>query len=351
MTVHQIAAGAAPRDAITNHLLLSRDLLRAHGYASEIFAEHIHPDLAGDVRPATEMEPDPSAAAILHYSIESVAFDLALDAFSRTALHYHNITPADLLWRFAPGVAPQCAAGRRELGRFARAVDRACADSEFNAQELRLLGAEDARAVGILRRALEGGGGPAHESAPPNPEAPQLLFVGRGIPNKAQHDLVLALAALHEAGCIAELSLIGSWGSAPAYERHCRELARHLGVADHVRFVGGVSDEALRAAYRDADVFLCLSDHEGFCVPVLEALDAGLPVIGFDAGAVPETLGDAGLVLPGKEPSLVAEAVVAVVANASLREAMTAGAAARLEHFSPGAVGDRLLEFVREVVA
>ena len=348
LILHQVAAGVAPRDAISHHLLRARELLRAHGYTSEIYAEHIHPELASEIRPAAAIANEPAGAAVLHYSINSPVFDLALERFGRTALHYHNITPADLLWRHAPAVARQCAAGRRALGRFASAVDRSCADSEFNATELRGLGARDVEAVGILRRELEGGNRPPARRDP-DPRAPRLLFVGRGVPNKAHHDLILAIAALHETGCQASLKMVGSWDAAPVYERYCRGLAAELGVDHHVAFAGAMPDEGLRRAYREADLFLCLSDHEGFCVPLLEALDVGLPIVGFDAGAVAETLGGAGLVLPTKEPSVVAEAVRAVVDDDRLRAAMLAGAEERLRHFASEAVGARLLDFARRL--
>lgn len=348
VTVHQVAAGAAPRDAITNHLLASQALLRSHGYDSEIFAEHIHPELADAVHPAAEMAGEPGAAAILHYSINSAAFDLALDRYARTALHYHNITPAELLWRHAPAVAHQCALGRRGLARFVSAVDLCGADSLFNARELTALGAPDARVIGILRRDFAAAG-PRVDRPVPAPEAPRLLFVGRGIPNKAQHDLILATAALHEAGCRATLVLAGAWGGGPAYERHCRDLAADLGVDGHVVFAGAVSDDELAEAYREADVFLCLSDHEGFCVPLLEAFDADLPVVAYRAGAVPETLGEGGLLLPSKEPSLVAETVLAVIADGSLRARMVAAGRERLRHFAADATGQRLLAFAAEV--
>lgn len=348
--LHQVAAGAAPRDAITNHLLASQALLRAHGYDSEIFAEHIHPELADAVHPVTEMAAEPGAAAILHYSINSAAFDLALDRYARTALHYHNITPAELLWRHAPAVAHQCALGRRGLARFVGAVDLCGADSGFNARELADLGARDPRVIGILRRDVAAVASRPDRHAPA-PDAPRLLFVGRGIPNKAQHDLILATAALHEAGCPATLVLAGAWGGSPAYERHCRDLSSDLGLDGHVVFAGAISDEELGESYREADVFLCLSDHEGFCVPLLEAFDAELPVVAFGAGAVPETLGDGGLLLPTKEPSLVAEAVLAVVGDASLRADLVAAGRDRLRHFAADATGDRLLAFAAEVVA
>ena len=178
--------------------------------------------------------------------------------------------------------------------------------------------------------------------APRRSGPPRLLFVGRGIPNKAQHDLVLALGALHEAGRPAELTLIGGWDSAPGYLSECRALAVRLGVTDSLHILGSVDDDVLAHAYREADVFVCLSDHEGFCVPLLEAMSANLPIVAYAAGAVPETVGAAGLLLPEKPPSLVAEAVMAVLDDRRLTDAMAAERPERLAHLAPEAVARRM---------
>jgi L-malate glycosyltransferase len=339
--VHQIAAGAAPRDAITNHLLACRDLFRSWGLTSEIFAEHISPKLAGNVLDAKDYaaRTSPGDLAILHYSIQSAAFEIAADHADRCAFHYHNITPASHLWRYAPLVATECARGRERLSDYRDRVVATWADSQFNADELSELGYEHPTAIGILRS-------PHGRSSTPSPEEPatavRMLFVGRGIPNKAQHDLVLTLAALRDAHVDATLTLVGSWDAAPGYRDLCLSLADRLGVRSSLILLGSVSDESLAAEYREANVFVCLSDHEGFCVPVLEAIDAELPIVAYAAGAVPETVGAAGLLLPEKPPSLVAEAVLEVTRNASLRAHFAHGRAVQRAHFAPTAVGERI---------
>lgn len=342
--VHQVCAGAVPRDAISHHLLESRRVLRAMGLRSEILCEsgRIHPELADTVLPvdAWDRVAHPCDAAILHYSIGSPAFGYVLDRCERSAIHYHNITPAELLWEDAPAVALACAHGREVLAGLADRVIATASDSIFNAQELDALGFPPAAVVGVMRRAL-----------PPAPRRRaadrrvRLLFVGRGVPNKAQHHLIAALAALRQAGADAELLLVGTWEGMERYEARCRALVHDLGLRGSVLFAGSVDDAALAQAYADSDCFVCLSDHEGYCVPVIEAIAAGLPIVAYAAGAVPETVGEAGLLLDDKAPSLVAEAVLEVVANPALRARMRAGREDQLTRFGTAAVSARLRAF------
>lgn len=343
--VHQIAAGAVPHDAITRHLLASQEVIRGMGLRSEILveADHIHPGLAGAILPHRRWDEiaEPGDAAILHYSIASPAFDWVLERTDAIAMHYHNITPAELLWRHAPAIARECAAGRVHLGELVPRVRHAAADSGFNAAELTALGYPEAAVVGVMRRPR-----PPATRRRPDDGRTRLLFVGRGVPNKAQHDLILALAALRQTDLDAELLLIGGWGGAESYERHCRALAARLGLGDRLTIAGAVDDAALSQAYADADAFLCLSDHEGYCVPLVEAMEAGLPIVAFDAGAIAETAGAAALLLDEKPPSLVAEAVVETVRNPALRARMAAGRAARLADLSQEATAARLRAFV-----
>jgi len=344
--VHQVSAGAAPRDAITHHLLAAREVIRGMGLRSELFTEEgrIHPGLLGQVHPHTAWErvARPGDVAILHYSIASPAFFWMLDRGVHCAIHYHNITPAELLWEDAPAIALECALGRRRLAELAGRMRGVAAVSAFNAAELEALGFAEASVLGVMRPPL-----PAASRRPRVPGSPlRLLFVGRGVPNKAQHHLIPALAALGQAGADAELWLVGTWEGIPAYERRCRALAAQLGVDGRVRFTGSVEEDELAQAYADADCFVCLSDHEGFCMPALEAMGASLPIVAYAAGALPETVGRAGIVLDDKRPSLVAEAVMEAVGNARLAVAMEAGRREQLDHYAPEALAGNLRTFV-----
>lgn len=343
--VHQVCAGAVPRDAISHHLLESQKALHAMGLRSEILCEEgrIHPALARFVRPAGDWDAvaRPGDAAILHYSIGSPAFGYVLDRCDRSAIHYHNITPAELLWEDAPAVAAACEQGRAELALLAGRVRAAAADSGFNAQELVALGYPSADVIGVMRREL-----PVVPRSAGGDGRLRLLFVGRGVPNKAQHHLIAALAALRQTGSDASLALVGTWEGMEPYEERCRRLTAALRLEDHVDYAGSVDDAALARAYAESDCFVCLSDHEGYCVPLIEAMAGDLPIVAFAAGAVPETVGEAALLLDDKHPSLVAEAVREAVGNPRVAAHMTEGRRAQLEHFGHDAVAARLRAFV-----
>ena len=345
--IHQVLAGAAERDAITNHALAAQRVIRSMGFRSEVFVEdaHISPEVGTLVHEHTRWDAlaRPGDLAIVHYSIDSPAFDYALDRAAKSAVHYHNVTPADLLWRDLPALAAQCRDGRARLGDLAGRVVRSASDSAFNAAEMRALGLPPAEVVGILRQQLVIP--PRHRSAPQ--QVTRILFVGRGVPNKCQHELIMALAAMRDNGMNAQLRLVGSWGGSRTYFERCRRTADMLGVGDSVVVLDSLSDEALAREYADADVFLCLSDHEGYCVPLLEAMSADLPIVAYAAGAVPETLGHAGLLLPDKSPSVVAEAVAAVL-DGGVKDEMREGRVIQLAHHSPEATTTRLRDFVGE---
>lgn len=348
--IHQVLAGAAGRDAITNHALAAQRVIRDAGFASEIFVDdaHIGPEMAERVRAHYSWDSlaQPSDLAILHYSIDSPAFDYALDRAAKTAVHYHNVTPAELLWRDLPALAAQCRDGRSRLANLTGRVVRSAADSVFNAREMQAIGLPAADVVGILRPKLDR---PASDRTTGH-RRPRILFVGRGVPNKCQHELIMAIGAMADAGVDAELRLVGSWGGSRAYFERCKRTARILGVTDLVVILDSLSDADLAREYRDADVFLCLSDHEGYCVPLLEAMAADLPIVAYAAGAVPETLGRAGLLLDAKLPSLVAEAVAAVLGGA-LADEMQGGRDRQLAHHSREATTSRLRTFVEEFAA
>lgn len=347
--IHQVAAGVAPRDAITHHMLEAREIIRAMGLRSEIFADqgHIHPDLVREVHsvPTWDQVTRPGDGAILHYSIASPAFFQVLDRCARCAVHYHNITPAELLWRFAPQIALECSIGRRRLSELRGRVIAVGAASTYNARELERLGFAEPVVLGVLRPAL-----PAAPRAFREPNGPaRLLFVGRGVPNKAQHHLIMASAALADATLDHELWLVGAWTGAPAYEAHCRALAATLGAADRVRFLGSVTEAELARRYANADLFLCLSDHEGFCVPLLEAMTASLPVVAYGSSAIPETVGAAGLVLDDKPPSLVAEAVAETLSNPLVAAQLAQARPHQLALFSREQIERNLRRFVEAI--
>ena len=243
---------------------------------------------------------------------------------------YHNITPAHFFLGFHPHLAGLCHHGRRELAAFAPRTELALGDSEFNRRELEQAGF--AR-TGVLPIVLD----LALYERPPSAVVRRLyddgrtnvLFVGRIIPNKKIDDLIRSFAFFQRfVKPHSRLLLVGDHRGFERYLDRLQELVRELRV-DEVVFTGQVDDDELYAYYRLADVFLCLSEHEGFGVPLQEAMLFGVPVVAYDAGAVRETLRGGGLLLKDKSPELVAELLDRVTHGGDLRRAADRVAAAR----------------------
>jgi glycosyltransferase involved in cell wall biosynthesis len=347
--IHQVLGGAGKWDAITNHALAAQEVIRDMGFRSEVFADarHLSGAVQGRVLPHHQWNAVTHAgdAAILHYSIESPAFDVALSSGGTVALHYHNVTPPELLWRDAPGVALQCKAGLAGLRELAPRVSHPAAVSAFNAAEMRRAGFDDPSVIGILRQGLPRAGRRRHDDG-----RLRLLFVGRGIPNKRQDALVMTLAGLRECGVDAEVRLVGGWGACRPYRERCERLAAELDVSEHTTFLGAIGDEELAQEYADADVFVCVSEHEGYCVPIVEAMAHDLPIVALRAGAVPETLGRAGLLVDELRPSLLAEAIM-IAGEPGTRNQFAPARERQLALHSPLEVPARLQGFVREIAA
>jgi L-malate glycosyltransferase len=346
MKLHQLMATAAPADAVTNQALAWQRVLRNAGAPGEIYAENIHPDMADRVMPLSRMARGEEAAAILRYSIWSGAADRAMETPKhRLAIVYHNITPAHLLAEASPGIAALCERGRKELPRLADRVGLAIADSTFNARELQSLGFPVATVIPLLL-----------DLAPPPPARdeipPLVLVVGRIAPNKRIEDVVRTIAILRrhlmpDARC----DIVGSADGFEAYLKSLERFTQRLGVDDGIRFRGRLTDEELDNAFANAGAYLSMSAHEGFCAPLLEAASRGLSVVARGAGAVEETLGGGGLVLPGGDCALAAEALAAVFADADLRRTLRTRAAARIAELAPAVTERRIIATVRPLLA
>jgi glycosyltransferase involved in cell wall biosynthesis len=336
--LHQLLSGAGPYDAITNQALVWRQTLAQWRMAGDVFAATRDPAVGAAVRPAGELARRlrPGDGLVLHYSAHAPALEEALELPARRLLVYHNVTPPRYLWDDEPHVALACALARAGLAGFAGRVDAAVAPSEFSARDLRAAGFAAVRvlpALYVLDRARLGAppadGDPAARGGPPT-----VLFVGRLSHNKRQDRLVKAFA-LYQRHCepAARLVLAGAPGSG-SYGAYLRRLADGARVRDVV-LAGALPQRRLNALYGSAAVFACLSEHEGFCIPLLEALHFGLPVVAARAAAVPEVLGDAALLL--REPDLptVAEALDLCVRSAPLRAELRRRAQLRLAQFTP----------------
>jgi glycosyltransferase involved in cell wall biosynthesis len=343
--VHQVLSGAGPHDAITTEAFAFRALFTQWGWGGADHAYRIAPGLTGPIAAADQLRVEPDDVLLLHHSAGWPALEKLLTLPNPKLLLYHNVTPPQWLWEYAPMVAAHCATGREQLAELAAAVDVAAADSAFNAAELTALGAEQTEVIPLLIDLDALGPGPAETPAGP----PTVIFVGRLSPHKRQDELIRAFALYrrHRAPD-ARLSLVGDPISAD-YEVVLRALAESL-APGAVTIETGIPGAELGARYRAAHVFACMSEHEGFCIPLLEAFHFGVPVLARPAGAVSDVVGDAGILVEDRDPAVVAELIHLLASDSELRTELRRRGRGRLREFDPATIAPRLRGAVEATV-
>jgi glycosyltransferase involved in cell wall biosynthesis len=351
--VHQVLATLGYGDAIGHEVLGIHRVLRDAGYQPEIIVETVDPhleDLTVDYRDMVDAIA-PDDLLIHHFSVGSRASRTAFALPCRMALVYHNITPPEYFLDVHAQLVRQCYHGRRELLAYRHRCDLALGDSEFNRRELEALGFPATGVLPVVPDFL-------HLEATPDPrvlaafddERTNVLFVGRLVPNKRPDDLIRFIHAyktLYDPR--ARLILAGSYTYFEGYLAQLHALVAALGVLD-VHILGHVTDEELAALYDVADLFLCASEHEGFCIPIVEAFHERVPVMAFAASAVPATMDGAGVLYETKDPAHVAALMQATLADDELQDRILAGQDAALDRFRARDFAGTLLGFVRSVL-
>ena len=327
-TVDLLLPELAAHDATSVHSLAIRDLLVDMGASVRIITER--PTLLDEDVSLLRSWGGDADLTILQHAIGSATAETVIKRRRPVVVNYHNITPFEFIEPWAPDEISGLRWGRVQLFQLAPLAIRGIADSAFNAIELASVGVEDVVVAPVLWGGTVGLRSVRAESVVG--ESPTVLFVGRVAPNKCHEDLISAFAVLVRWWPDARLVLVGA-SSSVAYLEALEGLAVRLGVEGSVVFAGSVSDEELAGWYSEADVFVCVSEHEGFCVPLVEAMAWGVPVVAFGAAAVPETVGDAGVVLGVKDPVVVASAVDRVLSDVGLRESLIARGRVRAEGF------------------
>jgi L-malate glycosyltransferase len=353
--IHQILATATPRDAITNVALEYRDVLRQVG-PSEVYARHVAPGSASEVLPLSDYGAGGSRGILVYHSSigEPTVSSFLLARPEPIVLVYHNITPAKYFVGIDNTFAELLMLGRMELEAMRHRVVLSIAASHFNAAELEAIGYEDVRVIPpvvdpfrLLRTTPDI---PTVKYLDRELNGPFLLFVGQLLPHKRADLLVKAMhIAATYCGLDARLLLVGQNRFA-GYANAVSAQIRELNLAN-VHVVGSVEDSRLAAMYRRATAFVTMSEHEGFCVPLLESLAFDVPVVARSCAAIPETVGDGGLLLPewaGAE--LVAETINRVVGDDKLRADLVARGRRRLHQLTAVDARVAMLEAIGEVV-
>jgi glycosyltransferase involved in cell wall biosynthesis len=338
MMVHQWLPAMHRGDAVGDNARALRELLRAWGHDSEIFALTIDEDMRAEARPWSDPDARSGDATILHFAVPS-PMTAAFGALPGVrVLQYHNVTPAHFFAPFDPGIVQLAAEGRRELETLADRTDLALGVSEYNRAELDDLGFEHTDVLPILMNLDR------LRRAPLVPALDRLLddglanilFVGRIAPNKRIEDHIrLAEHYKRYVDAYYRFIFVGNAESIPRYYAAVRALVlEYKMLPERFWFTGPVPDAELAAYYRHAHAYVSLSEHEGFCVPLIEAMAMDVPVLAYAAGAVPETMGGAGLTFAPKDLEQAAELLGAVVYDEPLRAQVLAGQRTRRQDFA-----------------
>jgi L-malate glycosyltransferase len=352
--IHQVLATLGYGDAIGHEVLGIQRVLRGAGYESEIFvetADHRLESLTRDYRELIDFSHRDNLL-LHHFSLGSKASRTAYALPDRMALIYHNITPPEYFVGLHRTLARQTFRGRRELRVYAGRCDLAMGDSEFNRQDLQALGFPRTAVLPVVPDF-------SHLDRDPNwlvarefdDEWTNILFVGRMIANKKIENLIRWFHAYQTAfNPRSRLLLVGAHSQFERYVASLHQMVATLGTP-HVHFIGHVSDEELVAFYEVADLFLCASEHEGFCVPLVEAFYKQVPVVAFAATAVPSTMDGAGVLFEDKSPMHVARIVDAVVSDAALQDRIVDGQLAAVDRLRSKDFAGTLLRFVEQILA
>ena len=339
--IDQVIPSIVERDAVSHHALEAQRVLRSMGFVSEIYACTMARELTGRVHPLVELPRERGGHQWVCYqaSIGSPAADSVASHPGLKLVNYHNISPAELVDRWMPFLGEEVRLGRKQLLELAPLTELAVAVSEFNRVDLEQAGYRNTTVAPLMFDT-------ANFDHPPDTRTVDRLaavrakgghdwlFVGQMLPHKAHQDVIKALACARRLfDPQARLHLIGR-ESCAAYLEALRRYVAALGLTDAVEFAGSVSPGGLSAYYTAADVRVCCSDHEGFCAPLLEAMHHRLPVVAYGAAAVPETVLDAGIVLPSKSPVLVATAVQRVLSDRRLRDELVRAGLERSRAFT-----------------
>jgi glycosyltransferase involved in cell wall biosynthesis len=347
MKLDQLLPGFGSGDAISNFARSLQEIARDWGLDSTLYCEprHVHPAVerfCEDYRrlPAPGA---PSDITLYHFSVGSPLSDFFARLRTRRVLVYHNITPHEWFRGIHEEKAKVLRAGREEMKSLAGVPDLSLGVSEFNRRELEGYGFSPTGVLPLIADTakLEAAPDPAFMNRFGDGTA-NLLFVGRVVPNKRVEDLIkIYYYYRNTVNANSRLIVAGSMTGMDRYTSFLRALVTVLDLPDVV-FLNHVTDPELYALYRTASVFLSMSEHEGFCIPLIEAMHFRVPVVAYDAAAVPETLAGGGVLVKDKDFAATAELVGKLISDPTLRTAIVEKQLPRVAAFSREAVAERL---------
>ena len=351
--IHQYVSTIARRDAIGEYAFVLKKAFREMGYASEIFYDSCTEEVYGETIPFSEYKrfSTPDNLFIIHYGIKLPYLDALTALRDKRVLVYHNITPGKYFKIFAPWMVGTCSDSRLEVSDLKNYVSAAVGDSDYNANELREMGYRNVRtiplSVDFSKYEIEPD--PAVLALYPNKSWANWLFVGRLSPNKKQEDLIRNFYYYQKYfNDHSRLFLVGHGAGMNAYVKYLKKFATHLGVRNII-FTGSVSQAKLSAYYQTADLFMTMSEHEGFCVPLLEAFYYKVPIIAYDSSAVSETLGESGVLIKDKKAIEIAALADYIIRDSNIKSDIIKLQSERLKSFRKEFILKKWKDFIESL--
>jgi glycosyltransferase involved in cell wall biosynthesis len=335
MRVDQLVPALHRGDAIGDEAVHLRQFFRSQGFSSEIYRLTCDKDLETECREFSAFPaPADSDIVILHFALPSSLTEAFRRLRCKKMIVYHNVTPPDFFRGFSGEMVRLASLGRDELRSLAGAADISLADSRFNARELTELGFKQVYVFPLFvdwSRYAKPMNAFVHKLF--RDARTNVLFAGRVVPNKKIEDLIKVIFYYKKyISPLVRLVVVGKTSSLPSYYHSLVRLADEFFLKpEEICFAGHVPDDEMFGIYRAADVFLSLSEHEGFCLPLVESMIFDVPVIAYNSTAIADTLDGAGILVNEKRPEKVAELINVVVHDKAIREKIIKGQRSRLE--------------------
>jgi glycosyltransferase involved in cell wall biosynthesis len=352
MTVEQFLPSLHYGDAVGNSALALHRFLLSRGIGSRIIAINCDAGVKDQAVMFSEYKLDSAALKILHFAIPSPLSDFFLELKGKKVLIYHNITPSRFFVGYSDSLVHITTVGREQLKKLKQCFDLSIGDSTYNAEELRELGFANVRVFPLLVNLedYDGEHSRAYMELLKN-ERKNILFAGRVSPNKKIEDLIKVLFFYKKyISPAVRLIVLGNTNSLLKYYLAVQDLAaRFYLTSEDVFFTGHLPMDEFLAVYKLADVFLSMSEHEGFCLPLLESCYFRVPVVAFDAAAVAETLDGAGILFRAKDSACAAGLVEQVLEKDPLRRQLQTLAVERIDRYRRQADPELLLAMLRQL--
>lgn len=352
MKIHQFATSLTYGDAISDEMFEIQSVLREKGFESEIFVRFFDPCMAKFMHDYREYKKfsSPDNVVIFHFSIGSPVSKMVFRIPDKKIMIYHNITPHDFFLDYHRILTRECYKGRLEIKLFTDKVDLALGDSDFNRRELEDVGYPE---TGVLPLLLNYSKFDKEDDSVTHQIYSNgkftILFVGRVIPNKKFEDVIKVFTFYKKHfNKESQLILAGDYRGQERYYSALCCLIDNLGVED-VFFTGHIDFPELAALFKIADVYLSMSEHEGFGVPLLEAFYNRIPVVAYAAGAVEETMNSGGILLHEKDFLKSAVVLNILEKDKSFRDNLIEHQLRALEKYSRENVSRILLKHIKRV--